>query len=81
VDSCRRVVRLCADGGLLAVFRVDNVTTERRTGLFKPLTASGTIVVDGVVASVHSTGFADAAMDHLGLTHALPALYQVRPLL
>ncbi len=66
-----------ADGGRSALFRVANVTAERRTGLFKPLTASGTIVVDGVVASVHSGGFADAAMDRFGLTHALPALYQV----
>jgi len=72
---------LCgADGGSSALFRVANVTTERREGLFKPLTASGTIVVDGVVASVHSNWFADAAMDRLGLTHALPALYQVRSL-
>jgi hypothetical protein len=56
------------------------VTTERRTGFYKPLTASGTIVVDGVVASVHSSWFADAAMDRLGLTHAIPALYQVHVL-
>ena len=71
---------LLADGGRSAAFRVDDVTLERRTGLFKPLTAAGTIVVDGVVASVHSTWFADDLMDRLGLTHALPALYQVRPL-
>ncbi len=69
-----------ADGGRPALFRIDSVTTERRTGFYKPLTASGTIVVDGVVASVHSSWFADAAMDRLGLTHAIPALYQVHVL-
>ncbi len=67
-----------ADGGRSALFRVNNVTTERRTGFFNPFTASGTIVVDGVVASVQSKWFADAAMDRLGLTHAIPALYQAR---
>jgi hypothetical protein len=58
---------------------VANITTERHAGLFNPFTASGTIVVDGVVASVQSKWFADAAMDRLGLTHAIPALYQARP--
>ena len=57
-----------------------NVTTERRTGFFSPFTASGTIVVDGVVASVQSKWFADDIMDALGLTHVVPAMYQVRGL-
>jgi len=59
---------------------VGNVTTERRKGLFNPFTATGTIVVDGVVASVQSKWFADDVMDALGLMHAVPALYQARPL-
>ena len=67
-----------ADGGRTAPFRVGNVTTEPRTGLFNPFTATGTIVVDGVVASVQSKWFADDVMDALGLTHAVPALYQAR---
>ncbi len=54
------------------------MTTEPRKGLFNPFTATGTIVVDGVVASVQSKWFADDVMDALGLTHAVPALYQAR---
>ena len=68
----------CADGGRSALFRVGNVTTESRMGLFNPFTASGTIIVDGVVASVQSKWFADDLMDALGLTHAVPSLYQAR---
>ena len=55
-----------------------NVTVERRRGLFNPFTLSGTVVVDGVVASVQSKWFADGAMDALGLSHLVPALYQAR---
>ena len=54
------------------------MTAERRTGFYNPFTASGTIIVDGVVASVQSKWFADDIMDRLGLTHAIPALYQAR---
>lgn len=45
-------------------------------GLYNPYTAAGTIVVDGVAATVHSRWFLDASFDRLGLTAHIPAAYQ-----
>jgi hypothetical protein len=46
-------------------------------GIYNPYTLSGTIVVNGVVASCHSEWFADATFDALGLSPGwLPGLYQ-----
>ena len=71
---------ICAGAGATTLHVVANTTKAYHAGLFNPFTASGTIVVDGVVASVQSRWFADDVMDRLGLTHAIPALYQARPL-
>lgn len=56
---------------------VTSVNYELKQGLYNPYTKSGTIVVNGVVASVHSQWFADALFDHFGITEWLPAFYQV----
>ncbi|EFJ16220.1 hypothetical protein SELMODRAFT_421866 [Selaginella moellendorffii] len=48
----------------------------RIPGLFNPLTLQGTIVVNGVAASVHSDWFLDTLFDTFGLTAYLPAAYQ-----
>lgn len=47
-------------------------------GLYNPLTLSGTIIVDGVVASVHSDWFLDTALNALGVPGWLPVAYQVQ---
>lgn len=45
-------------------------------GLFNPLTLSGTIIVNGAVASVHSEWFLDSAFAAFGRTDLVPATYQ-----
>ena len=49
----------------------------KNVGLFNPLTLSGTIIVNGAVASVHSEWFLDSAFDTIGGPDLLPAAYQV----
>ena len=56
---------------------VEDVALVSQSGLFNPYTAAGTIVVNGVVATVHSRWFLDTALDTLGLTAFLPGAYQV----
>ncbi|MCO5595872.1 hypothetical protein L7F22_049923 [Adiantum nelumboides] len=56
---------------------VKEISVSRSQGLYNPLTMSGTIVVDGVVASVHSEWFLDPLLDAMGLTHWLPFAYQI----
>lgn len=46
-------------------------------GLWAPLTGSGTILVDGVAASVHSDWYLDPIFDAIGRPDLLPAIYQV----
>ena len=53
-------------------------STVVERGLFNPFTLGGTIVVDNVVASVHSDWFLDPLYDWLHIPHLLPATYQVR---
>jgi hypothetical protein len=45
-------------------------------GLFNPYTTGGTIIVDRVVASVHTRWFLDALFDRLGVAHLLPSAYE-----
>jgi hypothetical protein len=59
------------------LFTVMSVSSEAVQGLFNPFTPAGTLVVNGVVASVHSEWFLDRLMDRLGAEHLLPAVYQV----
>ena len=54
------------------------VSTTYSKGLYNPLTLSGTIIVDGVVASVHSDWFLDTALNALGVPGWLPVAYQVQ---
>jgi hypothetical protein len=59
----------------LARALVTDVTTTLARGLYDPITMSGTVVVDGVVASVHSEWFLDAVAPE-ALVPYLPAAYQ-----
>lgn len=59
-----------------AASMVEDVSVAEKQGLFNPYTMGGMIVVDGVVASAHSSWLFDSLMDGLGLTHKIPALYQ-----
>ena len=62
-------------------FVVANVTSTEvtvRAGLYNPYTLGGRIVVNRVVASSHSSWILDPALDMIGATHLLPAVYQVR---
>jgi hypothetical protein len=62
-------------GPVAAVVVAVEVVLER--GLYNPYTLGGLIVVDGVVASAHSSWVLDAAFDALGQTRHLPAAYQL----
>eukprot|EP00741_Cyanophora_paradoxa_P023371 tig00000254_g22577.t1 len=62
-------------GGEFARDVVASVSVEEDVGLYNPYTASGTIVVDGVVASVHSAFLLDLP-DSSCLAPHLPTLYQ-----
>ena len=56
---------------------VTAVSRVAKAGLFAPVTASGTVVVDGVVASAYSDWVLDPLFDALGATHKLPAAMHV----
>jgi hypothetical protein len=66
---------MLAEGAPMYV--VTSISRVEKAGLYNPFTLSGTIVVNGVVASTHSDWFLDASFDFLGLTHWLPATYQM----
>jgi len=66
-----------AGGERLRVASVAGVSYVRRAGLFNPYTLGGTIVVDGVLASAHSSWLVDGVAAALGLTHRLPAGFQL----
>ena len=74
VTTAHRVWVAGADGKALRLEKVARVALAEHAGLFNPYTLSGTIVVDGVAASVHSSSFADAAFAALGVS--IPAGYQ-----
>ena len=60
------------DGAGMQPARVAGVASEIELGAFNPLTLSGTIVVDGVVASAHSDWFLDGIVS----AHAQDWIYQ-----
>jgi hypothetical protein len=62
----------------LALAVVTEVSTVLARGLYNPYTLSGTVVVDGVLASVHSHWFLDAITPP-ALVPYLPAVYQASP--
>ena len=61
------------DGERMQPARVAGVATEVEYGAFNPLTLSGTIIVDGVVASAHSDWFLDGIVS----ADAQARIYQV----
>lgn len=56
--------------------RVVYVSVRADTGLFNPYTLNGIIVVDGVVASAHSSSVLDGVFNRLGVS--IPDGYQVQ---
>ena len=55
-----------------------DISMKKMQGLFNPYTMGcDTIIVDGVVASVHTQWFLDPLFDNLGITHLLPSSYQL----
>ena len=56
---------------------VQDVNRVWLQGLYNPYTVAGTIVVNGVAATVHSRWFLDSVFDKMGLTAHLPEAYQV----
>jgi len=60
------------DGVGMQPARVASIASELELGAFNPLTLSGTIVVDGVVASAHSDWFLDGIVS----AHAQDWIYQ-----
>lgn len=67
-------VRLVAPDGSSAPDRVADVTLASSMGLYNPYTLAGSIVVDGVQASCHSSWVLDGLFRALGIP--LPAGYQ-----
>ena len=60
---------------------IGQIDSVIRSGLWNPYTPSGTIVVGGVVASVHSEWLLDALLDAFARPDLLPAAYQVHSFL
>ena len=58
-------------------YTVKAVAVVSKPGLWAPYTRQGTIVVDGVIASVHSDWILDGLLERLGRPDLLPAIYQV----
>jgi len=56
--------------------RVKEVSVREKRGIYNPFTLSGSIVVNGVVASSHSDWFLDDIAAKYGWTSMLPAIYQ-----
>ena len=65
--------RIATDSLLYVVARISQIEKQ---GVYNPFTLSGTIVVNGVVASSHSDWFLDSFFQFFNLVHWLPAAYQ-----
>ncbi len=63
------------DGKQMAT-AITSVSTIFDQGLYNPYTPSGSIIVNGVLASVHSRWILDDVCDALGCVEHLPWLYQ-----
>jgi hypothetical protein len=70
------VMVLAEGGGGLQAAAVVRASHMRRRGLFNPYTLGGTIVVDGVLASAHSSWVLDGTFGAAGASARLPAAYQ-----
>ncbi|XP_024537580.1 warthog protein 6 [Selaginella moellendorffii] len=55
---------------------ITEISKVDKLGLYNPLTLSGNILVNNVVASVHSEWFLDSLFDALGASEYLPYAYQ-----
>jgi len=55
---------------------VEEVSVSEKRGIYNPFTLSGSIVVNGVVASSHSDWFLDEIAEKYGWTTMLPDIYQ-----
>lgn len=62
---------------LAEAYTVSQVETVSKQGLWAPYTRQGTIVVNGVVASVHSEWILDGLLELVGRPDLLPVVYQV----
>jgi hypothetical protein len=74
VTTAHRVWVAGVGGKALRLEKVARVALAEHAGLFNPYTLSGSIVVDGVAASCHSSWIMDAAFAALGVS--IPAGYQ-----
>ena len=62
---------------VLTICDTAGISTTTLPGLYNPITLTGSIIVDGVAASVHSDWFLDELADATGMTSYLPMAYQV----
>ncbi|KAK9802866.1 hypothetical protein WJX72_001976 [[Myrmecia] bisecta] len=69
------IVWLAAKAGAWEAAQVQAIDVIATTGLFNPYTKTGTIVVDGFLASCHSDWILDSLVP-AGCSHHLPAVYQ-----
>lgn len=60
---------------LLVLSRVVGISIKPKRGLYNPYTLSGTIIVNGVVASAYSDWFLDTAITPKALLPYLPTIY------
>jgi hypothetical protein len=73
--TTQHYVWVSVPGDSLQLENVVEVSLHMDTGIFNPYTLSGTIVVNGVLASSHSSWVLDDVFEVLGIS--IPAGYQV----
>ncbi|XP_024520612.1 warthog protein 6-like [Selaginella moellendorffii] len=56
--------------------QITEISKVEKLGLYNPLTLSGNIMVNNVLASAHSEWFLDSIFDAVGATEYLPYAYQ-----
>ncbi|EFJ27773.1 hypothetical protein SELMODRAFT_412024 [Selaginella moellendorffii] len=56
--------------------KITEISKVEKLGLYNPLTLSGSIMVNNVLASTHSEWFLDSIFDAVGATEYLPYAYQ-----
>lgn len=69
-------VMLVESAGRLRAAAVTSTAEVWRTGLFNPYTMGGSVVVDGVLASSHSSWLVDGIAARMGVSHLLPSFFQ-----
>jgi len=71
------VLILAAGAAAAEPVLVDSVDEVQRAGMFAPVTTSGIVVVDGVVASSYSDWILDPVFDFFGVPEKLPAAMHI----